>query len=71
MEAGIVIIVLGALVVGTWLVQLPYQIAKNRGHPNKDAILVLAIVGVLFLGLGWLAALVWAFTAPAQTARDS
>ena len=45
---------------------LPGNIAKNRGHPQADAINVLGWIGVITLGLAWPFALVWAFTRTAE-----
>jgi hypothetical protein len=40
---------------------LPSVIASSRGHKNKPAIIVLnLLLGWTFLG--WIAALIWAFT---------
>lgn len=64
--AFIVIIVLIAVVI--WLVSLlgpmPGKIARQRQHPQADAIRVLGWIGLLTMGVGWFAALVWAFTNP-------
>jgi hypothetical protein len=43
---------------------LPGQIARQRGHPQADAINVAGWVGLLTLGLLWPLALIWAFTRP-------
>ena len=43
---------------------LPGQLAKQRGHPQADAINVAGWVGLLTLGLLWPIALIWAFTRP-------
>ena len=64
--AFIVIIVLIAVVI--WLVTLlgamPGNIARQRQHPQADAIGVLGWIGLLTMGVGWLVALVWAYTTP-------
>jgi uncharacterized membrane protein len=41
---------------------IPGNIAKNRGHPQADAINVLGWIGLVTLGLAWPIALVWAYT---------
>jgi hypothetical protein len=61
------LIVIGVLIgFVIWLVvklgPLPGNIAKNRGHPQADAIKVLGWVGVITLGLAWPVALIWAYT---------
>ena len=57
---GVLIAVVIALVVK--LGPLPGHIAKSRGHPQSDAILVLGWIGIITLGLAWPVALVWAYT---------
>lgn len=51
-----------------WLVvvigNIPGNMARAVDHPQADAITILAWVGLLTLGLGWFAALVWAKTKP-------
>ncbi len=42
---------------------VPYWIAKSRNHPQRDAIGLLGFIGAFVFGIGWLIALVWAFTA--------
>ncbi len=61
------LVVIGTLVgFVIWLVVLlgpmPGNIAKQRGHPQADAINVLGWIGVITLGLAWPFALVWAYT---------
>jgi len=61
--ALVVVAILIAVVV--WLVVLlgsmPGKIARDRGHPQADAIAVLGWIGVITLGGAWLIALVWAY----------
>ena len=61
------LIVIGVLIgFVIWLVvklgPLPGNIAKNRGHPQADAIKVLGWIGVITLGLAWPIALIWAYS---------
>lgn len=63
------LIVLGVLCAAAiWLVvvigNIPGNIARNKGHPQADAISALAWIGIVTLGLGWFVALVWAKTRP-------
>ncbi len=64
--ALIVMLVIVAVVI--WLVVLlgsmPGKIARQRGHPQADAIQVLGWIGVVTLGVGWFVALVWAYLRP-------
>jgi CBS domain containing-hemolysin-like protein len=48
-----------------WLVHvLPEKIAHKRHHPQKDAIHVLCLLSLVFGGLLWPLAWLWAFTKP-------
>ena len=62
------IVMLVLLGVGIGLVvyvgPLPGNIAKERGHPQADAIRVLGWIGVITFGASWLVALVWAYLRP-------
>ena len=46
-----------ALLIG--LILTPGIIANKRNHPYKALIWLVAVVGTLFTGLGWVAALIW------------
>ena len=70
------LIVMGVLLaVVIWLVVLlgsmPGKIAKDRGHPQADAINVLGWIGVITLGLAWPFALVWAYTRSAEASTEA
>ena len=48
-----------------WIVHvLPEKIAERRHHPQKDAIHVLCLLSLVFGGLLWPLAWLWAFTKP-------
>lgn len=67
MASALIWVILGLLIV---LYFLPTFTAYRRGHHNATAIFVLN----LFLGwtcLGWIFALVWAFTAVRETGYTS
>jgi hypothetical protein len=61
------ILLSAGLYVGFRLGALPGQLARQRGHPQADAINVAGWVGLLTLGLLWPIALIWAFTRPHAT----
>ena len=70
------LIVMGVLLaVVIWLVVLlgsmPGKIAKDRGHPQADAINVLGWIGVITLGLAWPFALVWAYMRSAESNTEA
>jgi len=55
---------IGGIVV-FWLVHvLPEKIAHKRHHPQRDAIHTLCLLSLLFGGLLWPIAWLWAFTKP-------
>lgn len=46
---------------------LPEKIAEKRHHPQKDAIQVLCLLSLVFGGLLWPFAWLWAYTRPTTT----
>lgn len=74
--AGFVILILLGL-LGLWLIveigSFPGKKARERGHPQAEAINVLGWLGLLLVGVGWVVAVVWAYTKPifAPVATDS
>jgi len=61
----IIFVVPIAAIVLFWLVHiLPEKVAENRHHPQKDAINVLCLLSLLFGGLLWPLAWLWAYTKP-------
>jgi len=60
----IVVMPIGAIVL-FWMVHvLPEKIAERRHHPQKDAIQVLCLLSLVFGGLLWPIAWLWAYTKP-------
>jgi hypothetical protein len=54
-----------ALVVGFWLVHiLPEKVAERKHHPQKDAIKALCLLSLVFGGLLWPLAWIWAYSKP-------
>ena len=52
-------------IVVFWLVHiLPEKVAENRHHPQKDAIKTLCLLSLLFGGMLWPIAWLWAYTRP-------
>jgi CBS domain containing-hemolysin-like protein len=48
-----------------WMVHvLPEKIAERRHHPQKDAIKVLCLLSLVFGGMLWPLAWLWAFSKP-------
>jgi hypothetical protein len=67
--ALVVLTILIALCIALVVVlgPLPGKIAKQRNHPQADAIQVMGWIGLITLGVPWLIALVWAYTKPFQS----
>jgi len=61
----VVCIVPIAVIVLFWMVHvLPEKIAEKRHHPQKDAIHTLCLLSLVFGGLLWPLAWLWAYTKP-------
>jgi CBS domain containing-hemolysin-like protein len=61
----IVFVPIGGIVL-FWLVHiLPEKIAHKRHHPQRDAIQVLCLLSLVFGGMLWPFAWLWAYTKPA------
>jgi hypothetical protein len=61
----IIVVVPIAGIVLFWLVHiLPEKVAHNRHHPQKDAIQTLCLLSLVFGGLLWPIAWLWAYTKP-------
>jgi len=60
----VIFVPIGAIVL-FWMVHvLPEKIAAKRHHPQKDAIHVLCLLSLLFGGLLWPVAWLWAYVKP-------
>lgn len=61
--AWIVLVVLIATVITifVFLAMLPGRIAKQRNHPQQEAVNVAGWLGAIAMGFFWPLALVWAF----------
>jgi hypothetical protein len=65
--AGFVILLLLGLLVLWLFVEIggfPGKKAHERNHPQAEAINVLGWLGLLLGGVGWVVAVVWAYTKP-------
>ena len=61
----VLIIVPIAAIVLFWLVHiLPEKIAEKRHHPQKDSIKTLCLLSLVFGGMLWPLAWIWAYTRP-------
>ena len=60
----LIVVPVGAIVL-FWLVHiLPEKIAEKKHHPQKDAIKTLCLLSLVFGGLLWPVAWLWAYTKP-------
>jgi CBS domain containing-hemolysin-like protein len=65
LAVAVLIIVPVVAIVLFWLVHiLPEKFAHKRHHPQRDAIQVLCLLSLVFGGLLWPFAWLWAFTKP-------
>lgn len=64
--AIILIVVVTNVFFLLWLAGLPGQLARDRQHPQADAINVLGWLSLLTLFATWPVALVWAYMSPAN-----
>ncbi len=48
---------------------IPTAIGWRRGHPRLGLLFALNTLGLLFFGIGWILALIWAATVPERSAR--
>lgn len=66
LEVFALVVLMVLIAVTIWLIVLigniPGNMARAANHPQAEAINMLAWIGLLTLGLGWFAALVWAKT---------
>jgi CBS domain containing-hemolysin-like protein len=64
--AWVVIIIVPAIAISIfWLVHiLPEKIAERKGHPQAPAIKTLCLLSLVFGGLLWPLAWLWAYTKP-------
>lgn len=61
-------LLLGLLLM-TPLLLIPTALGWWRGHPRLGALFALNTLGLVFFGIGWILALIWAATVPEQSAR--
>jgi len=63
----IVVMPIAGIVIFWKLHVLPEKIAEARHHPQKDAINILCLLSLVFGGLLWPIAWLWAYTRPTAT----
>ena len=61
----VLVVVPAGVIVVFWMIHvLPEKIAEKRHHPQKEAINTLCLLSLVFGGLLWPIAWIWAFTKP-------
>lgn len=60
----LVVVPIGVIVVFWMIHVLPEKVAEKRHHPQKDAINTLCLLSLLFGGLLWPIAWIWAYSKP-------
>lgn len=66
-----IIIVISAVAVFVLLAQLPGNTARERNHPQAEAINIASWLGLLLtLGVVWVLAMVWSRMVPVGVASD-
>ena len=72
--AGLIILIALVFVLAVIYIELgglPGKTARERGHPQADAISVLGWLGLLLGLLPWLVAMVWARMQPLRVVPDN
>lgn len=71
--ALLVLIILALTAVGVWVLlgMTPGKIARQRNHPQADAISICGWWGVLTMGLLLPVAWIWAYTNPSATLKGN
>ena len=71
--ALIVLVVLAGAIIAIWIIlgMLPGRIARERNHPQAEAINICGWWGVITMGLLLPVAWIWAYTNPAHTLTGS
>ena len=65
MALVVLFVVPAVVIVLFWIVHvLPEKIAHKRHHPQRDAITTLCLLSLVFGGMLWPLAWIWAFTKP-------
>lgn len=57
------------LVLMTPLLLIPTALGWWRGHPRLGSLFALNTLGLVFFGIGWVLALIWAVTVPEHAVR--
>jgi hypothetical protein len=67
----LIVLIATALVAFIILAMLPGKIARQRAHPQAEAINVAGWLGALAMGVFWPLALIWAYTRSPLSAQTT
>lgn len=65
-DLSVAAVIAGTVLVVALLASVPGVIARHKKHHQAAAITVLSWLGIWFIGIGWVVALVWALALPDQ-----
>ena len=66
----LIVLVAAVLVIAAMIGAAPGRIARERNHPQAEAINVCGWLGLITLGIPWIVAMVWAYAKPLPRTSD-
>ncbi len=66
----LIVLIAAVLIIAGLIGAAPGRIARERDHPQADAINVCGWLGLITLGIPWIVAMVWAYAKPLPSASD-
>ena len=66
----LIVLVAAVLIIAGLIGAAPGRIARERNHPQADAINVCGWLGLITLGIPWIVAMVWAYAKPLPAEPD-
>ena len=67
----LIVLLAAVLVIAALVGAAPGRIARQRNHPQADAINVCGWLGLITLGVPWVVAMVWAYARPLPAMSDA
>ena len=66
----LIVLVAAVLVIAALIGAAPGRIARERNHPQAEAINVCGWLGLVTLGVPWIVAMIWAYAKPLPRTSD-
>ena len=66
----LIVLIAAVLIIAGLIGAAPGRIARERNHPQADAINVCGWLGLITLGIPWIVAMVWAYAKPLPAMSD-